>query len=207
MWRENHRTMGTTLRITVCCFLLLASCQAADSADQRGSGLKSEGLPDEEAWEEVLSRFHSPGGIDYAGLVQDRTAFDRYIESLAGANIEDWSSQRLIPFWINAYNAVVIKHVLDYYPDIESVRDDHSAPVIRGFILLWCVHPGVAPIFAGNRIGKTFWRSSWPPRPACSSAIPRKGSFWTPRMARSGSRRYSSGMQGISPVGARWLPI
>ena len=41
---------------------------------------------------------------------------------LAGARPEGWSVEDQIAFWCNSYNAVVAYHVLDRYPDVESVK-------------------------------------------------------------------------------------
>jgi hypothetical protein len=75
------------------------------------------------AWGRVLSKYHDDGGIDYAGLKRDRGDLDRYLASLESADPSKMGEDERLAFWINAYNAVVLHHVLERYPGIESVRE------------------------------------------------------------------------------------
>jgi len=72
-------------------------------------------------FDSVLSRYVSAEGlIDYKGLKKDKE-FKKYIEYLANTDPHSMlSDKQRMAFWINAYNAFVIKGVLDEYP-IESV--------------------------------------------------------------------------------------
>lgn len=81
------------------------------------------GKVDGAAWERVLARYARDGGIDYEALAGDRGDLDRYLDSLRGARPQGWSRQEQIAFWVNAYNAVVIHHVLERYPDLASVQE------------------------------------------------------------------------------------
>ncbi|HSL83729.1 MAG TPA: DUF547 domain-containing protein [Thermoanaerobaculia bacterium] len=76
-----------------------------------------------EAWRRVLSERVEDGGVDYAALKRDRAGLDLYLRSLAGARPSEMEKPEAIAFWTNAYNAVVLHHVLERYPGIESVRD------------------------------------------------------------------------------------
>lgn len=75
------------------------------------------------AWARVLDEHHRHGGIEYAGLKRDRGDLDRYLASLADAQPSRMGKDERLAFWINAYNAVVLHHVLERYPGIESVED------------------------------------------------------------------------------------
>jgi len=110
--------------IFACCLMLSPACGGAESveSDQEEPAPEGDGMPTA-AWAEVLSRYQSEGGIDYEGLQTDRELLDRYLASLDSAEPELWEESRQIAFWINSYNAVVIHHVLDLYPNIESVKD------------------------------------------------------------------------------------
>lgn len=76
-----------------------------------------------EVWDRVLSRAHHDGGLDYAALTADRKALDAYLASLEGVRPETVDEETQLAFWVNAYNAVVVHHVLERYPGLESVRD------------------------------------------------------------------------------------
>jgi hypothetical protein len=69
----------------------------------------------------------STGMVDYWGLKQDRALLDAYIDSI-GKISPDTAPTRFptpqdeLAYWINAYNAFVLRGVLDNYP-VKSVKD------------------------------------------------------------------------------------
>lgn len=71
----------------------------------------------------VLKRYVSKNGlVNYKELKEDKE-FNRYIEYLSTADSDKLpSNDHRLAFWINAYNAFVLKGVLDEYP-IKSVLD------------------------------------------------------------------------------------
>jgi len=77
---------------------------------------------DHAEWDRLLQRYVTSGLVDYEGLKRERETLDRYL-----ANLETVDPARLpsreakLAFWINAYNATVVKDVLDHYP-LKSVR-------------------------------------------------------------------------------------
>ena len=82
---------------------------------------------DHGAWD-VLVRAHvnSEGVVDYAALGQRRATLEAYLATLADADVASLSRDEQLAFWINAYNACVVKGVLDRYP-IKSVKE------VKGF--------------------------------------------------------------------------
>jgi len=71
-------------------------------------------------WDEVLQAHARRGGVDYAALKADAEAMaklDRFLASVAtmpeSAGLADW---------LNAYNAIVVKSVVEAYP-LRTVRD------------------------------------------------------------------------------------
>ena len=72
-------------------------------------------------FDSILSRYVSTDGlVNYKGLREDE-GFMRYIEYLSNTDPDSLPSDKhRLAFWINAYNAFVIKGVLEEYP-IESV--------------------------------------------------------------------------------------
>jgi uncharacterized membrane protein YdjX (TVP38/TMEM64 family) len=76
-------------------------------------------LPTHEAFSAVLADVVRQPAVDYAGLVEHRAALDSYLTSLAGvdlASVEAASREEQLAFWINAYNACMLKIVADNYP-------------------------------------------------------------------------------------------
>ncbi|MEJ2086257.1 MAG: DUF547 domain-containing protein [Acidobacteriota bacterium] len=75
-----------------------------------------------EPWRRVLEKYQNLGGIDYQGLQSDRADLDVFLEGLSTVRLDGWTIPERIAFWCNAYNAVVVFHVLELYPEIESVK-------------------------------------------------------------------------------------
>ncbi len=78
-------------------------------------------------WNAVLSRFvDERGRVDYEAVARDRAALDRYLAQIA--EIGPRSTPELFPtqahqlaYYVNAYNALVFKGVLDGNLDAETV--------------------------------------------------------------------------------------
>ena len=76
-----------------------------------------------ELFDQVLQKFvDSQGRVNYAGLKNDPGMLESYLDLLAvNAPGDKATFQTGLAFWINAYNALIIKGVLDHYPTT-SVR-------------------------------------------------------------------------------------
>ena len=70
---------------------------------------------------QVLQKHVEKGKVDYAKLKKSPEKFEKYLDMLASAKPTDMSYNEQLAFWINAYNALVIKGVIDHYPT-KSVR-------------------------------------------------------------------------------------
>ena len=83
---------------------------------------------DHGAWEAFLVRYLRIGAdgvqrVAYGEVAPaDRAVLERYISRLAGLPISRYSRAEQMAYWINLYNALVVRLVLDHYP-IASVRD------------------------------------------------------------------------------------
>lgn len=77
------------------------------------------------AWSAELARFVADGRVDYARWGnQGRPGLTDYLATLASVGPDDYAAmtrEQRLAFWINAYNAYMVKQVLDHYP-LESVR-------------------------------------------------------------------------------------
>jgi hypothetical protein len=76
-----------------------------------------------ELFDQVLQEYvNSQGRVNYAGLKNNPRTLESYLDLLAvNAPSDKATFQTGLAFWINAYNALTIKGVLDHYP-ITSVR-------------------------------------------------------------------------------------
>ena len=124
---------------TVCLVLALASApaQAVPKAEpweiwlQHNPG--SVRSIDHAAWEQFLMRYLRIGGDGIHRVVygevtpEDRAALDGYIEQLAALPIQTYNRSEQMAYWINLYNALTVRLVLDHYP-IASIRDIDASP-------------------------------------------------------------------------------
>jgi len=82
---------------------------------------------DHSPWDHLLRQYVTEDLVDYEGFKREPSALERYLESLREVNVETLGSREAqLAFWINAYNACVIKGVLDHYPL-------HSVKSVKGF--------------------------------------------------------------------------
>lgn len=58
------------------------------------------------------------GLVYYRALRAERASLDRYVRALRDmpAGFEGWSTGQRIAFWLNSYNALVLRTVVDHYP-------------------------------------------------------------------------------------------
>ncbi len=74
------------------------------------------------AFEKILNEYVKDGRVDYERLKKSNV-MDMYISQLAEAHLGSLKTRaQKLTFWINAYNALAIKGVLDNYP-LKSVMD------------------------------------------------------------------------------------
>jgi len=83
------------------------------------AGVPGAKVPSYDDYVVVLGYVDSEGRVDYAGLKDERASLDAFVASLdalAPATYASWSDPDKIAFWINAYNALTLRLVVDHYP-------------------------------------------------------------------------------------------
>ena len=87
---------------------------------------------DHHAWAAFLARYLRIGAdgvhrVAYSRVTPaDRAALEDYIAGLASLPISSYNRAEQLAYWINLYNALVVRVILDHYP-ISSIRDISSA--------------------------------------------------------------------------------
>jgi hypothetical protein len=109
------------------CVVVVAGLLAAIPVDgqrppQQGTAL--------EGYDQLLDLYVRDGYVYYRTLKSDRSRLDRYVASLANASIDSGSAPERLAFWLNAYNAVVLKTVIDRFP-IAQRSKEYPAGSIR----------------------------------------------------------------------------
>lgn len=78
-------------------------------------------------YDEVLSTYVDDSGwVDYADLQQSRQPLDTFNNGLADvddATLSSWSEEEQIAYWINAYNSLTLKSIIDQTPLKASIKD------------------------------------------------------------------------------------
>lgn len=102
-------------------FVMIAAVACPASAQGTASGNDYS----DAAYRQVLERFVDANGkVDYAGLKADSAPLDAYlghVATLTKETYDAWNEQKKIAFWLNAYNAITLKAVIERYP-VESIR-------------------------------------------------------------------------------------
>ena len=91
---------------------------------------------DHGAWQDILDAYVDPDpeGVnlfDYAALAAnaaDAAKLAGYLEGLEAIDPRDYSRAEQMAYWINFYNALTVKVVLDDYP-VDSIREIHEGVV------------------------------------------------------------------------------
>lgn len=71
------------------------------------------------AYAAVLKQYVGATGVDYAFLKQNRGDLDRAVAELdspAARGEAGWSREQRMAFWINAYNMLTLRAIVDHYP-------------------------------------------------------------------------------------------
>lgn len=91
------------LRFALGLFAVFAFCPSAQAFDHS-------------PFDALLKKHVEDGKVDYAGVRADRKALEAYLAQLAAADVTKLSSKERYAFWINAYNALTWKRVIDSLP-------------------------------------------------------------------------------------------
>lgn len=76
---------------------------------------------------QVLNTYvNDQGMVDYKALQSDRATLDQFNADLAAITpetYESWSEEDQIAFWVNAYNSLTLKSIIDQDPLKASIKD------------------------------------------------------------------------------------
>ena len=66
--------------------------------------------------DEILDLYVRDGYVYYRALRSDRRRLDAYISALAAESVDSAPRDEQLAFWLNAYNAIILRTVIDHYP-------------------------------------------------------------------------------------------
>ena len=88
-----------------------------------------------ERWSIELNKFvDDKGGVNYVKWKENTLGIDAYIEVLKKNHPENhWNKNEIMSYWINTYNALTIKLILNNYPtnSIRNLKNPWSIKVIN----------------------------------------------------------------------------
>ncbi len=75
-------------------------------------------------WDQLLLlNVSNEGDVDYRGFIRDKFLFNEYFNSLATNSPNETTPKvEKMAYWVNLYNAIVMKMVIDNYP-VSSIND------------------------------------------------------------------------------------
>ena len=77
------------------------------------------------AYDQLLQKYVEDGRVNYAAFhrsQQDVATLHKYVHSLEKINPDKLAPKEALAYWINLYNAVTLRLILDNYP-VESIKD------------------------------------------------------------------------------------
>jgi Protein of unknown function, DUF547 len=101
---------SATRRIRVLTVAFVLAALAVPSAQESPTPARTS------AFDQLLDLYVRDGFVYYRALKSDRAKLDGYISQLAVADATRLSRDEQVAFWLNAYNALVLRTVVDRYP-------------------------------------------------------------------------------------------
>jgi hypothetical protein len=106
-----HATLSARVKVAAAVTLVAAALGVrAPQAQEDGEAARRR------AFDQILDLNVRDGFVYYRALKSDRGRLDSYVASLATASIDSDPREAQIAFWLNAYNAIVLRTVVDHYP-------------------------------------------------------------------------------------------
>ena len=106
--------------------VLVVMCAAAASTAQENPTDTAR----RESFDETLDLYVRDGYVYYRALKIERVRFDTYVSWLANVAVDALSRDEQLAFWLNTYNALVLRTVIDQYP-IQGRSPGYPARSIR----------------------------------------------------------------------------
>jgi len=98
------------MRLAIAIGLLVVCATVPSTQESRaGAALRA-------SFDEILESHVRDGFVYYRALKSERARLDAYVASLASVSLDSASRDEQIAFWLNAYNALVLRTVIDHYP-------------------------------------------------------------------------------------------
>src|SRR5262245_21872782 len=99
--------------------IVLASVSAVAPSAQESQAAETQ----RKNFDQLLDLYVRDGLVYYRALKAERAKLDAFVAWMAEAPIDSASRDQRLAFWLNAYDALVLKTVVDQYPIVRRSRD------------------------------------------------------------------------------------
>jgi hypothetical protein len=96
--------------LVLLCLALLASGRPMTAQEDAGEAARRKTL------DTILDAYVRDGFVYYRALKADRAKLESYVGQLAAVPADNLPRESQLAFWLNAYDALVLKTVVDHYP-------------------------------------------------------------------------------------------
>ncbi len=79
--------------------------------------------------DQLLELYVRDGFVYYRALKSDRRSLDAYVATLERTALDGWSREEQMAFWLNAYDALVLRTVINRYPIAGTSREYPSKSI------------------------------------------------------------------------------
>jgi hypothetical protein len=79
--------------------------------------------------DQLLDLYVRDGFVYYRALKSDRRSLDAYLATLERTALDGWSREEQVAFWLNAYDALVLRTVINRYPIAGTSREYPSKSI------------------------------------------------------------------------------
>ena len=117
--REAPRSRQGWLVLVVACLIV-----AAPSAQDSGETARTKNF------DQLLDLYVRNGDVYYRAIKSERAKLDGYVSQLAAVPVDKLTRDEQLAFWLNAYNALVLRTIADHYP-IQGRSSEYPAKSIR----------------------------------------------------------------------------
>jgi Protein of unknown function, DUF547 len=88
-----------------------------------GASVRASQAPNRQPFDAILDTYVRDGMVYYRALKSDRGRLDAYVNSLAEVKVADRPREAQIAFWLNAYDALVLRTIVDHYPIVARTKE------------------------------------------------------------------------------------
>ena len=110
--------------VCVSAVILVCSIGAAPSVQDSSEATRTR------TFDQLLDLYVRNGDVYYRAIKSERAKLDSYVGQLATAPVDRMPREEQIAFWLNAYNALVLRTIADHYP-IQGRSSEYPAKSIR----------------------------------------------------------------------------